>query len=187
MARQVALLRAINLGPARRIAMGDLRALLVAGYADVSTHIASGNVLLSSDLAPPDLARELERLIAGRFGFEVPVVVRTRDELAAIVASDPLAHVATDPRRYQVSFLERPPDAATASRIEAAAVEPEAVALAGREIFAWHPNGIVRSPLARALGERSLGATARNWRTVMKLLELASGPAWASRSRGRSP
>jgi uncharacterized protein (DUF1697 family) len=174
MARQVALLRGINLGSARRIAMGELRTLLEAHYEEVSTYIASGNILLTSDLPPDALGAELERRIEERFEIEVPVVVRTREELAAVVAGDPFAELVTDPKRYQVSFLGEPPDRAITSRIEAAAVAPEAVAVKGREIFAWHPHGVIRSPLAKALGDRRLGATARNWNTVTNLLALAS-------------
>lgn len=176
MTRQVAFLRAVNLGATRRVPMAELRSHLSAeGFDGVSTYLASGNVLLTSELAPDELARELEARIAARFGLDVPVAVRTRDALAAIVASNPLAAVAVDPKRYQVSFLSAEADPALAARLDAVAVAPEAVAVRGREIFAWHPNGIIRSQLAKALGDRRLGATARNWNTVTALLALASG------------
>src|SRR6202034_2079851 len=132
MARQVAFLRAVNLGATRRVPMAELRSHLAAPppaevSAGASTYLASGNVLLTSELAPDELARELEARIAARFGLDVPVAVRTRDELAAIVASSPLAAVATDPKRYQVSFLSAEADPALATRLDAAAVAPEAV------------------------------------------------------------
>jgi uncharacterized protein (DUF1697 family) len=176
--RQIALLRGINLGSARRVAMGDLRALLAErGYRAARTHLQSGNVVLDSDLPPERLARELEEAIGAGLGVETPVIVRTRDELAAVVDGDPLAGVADDPRRYQVSFLSAAPEPEVVRALEGADLAPERVAVVGREVYAWHANGIQRSPLARLLTDARLGvtATARNWNTVTKLLELADG------------
>jgi uncharacterized protein (DUF1697 family) len=175
--RHVALLRAINLGSTRRIAMGELRELLTAqGYGDVRTHVASGNVLLNSELPPDRLARELEQQIERWFALDVGVVVRSREELAKVVARNPLGALVNDPKRYQVTFLDRELEPLTAGRIVAATIAPEAVAIHGREIYAWHPDGIIRSPLAKALADRRLGvvATARNWNTLTTLVELAS-------------
>ena len=103
------------------------------------------------------------------------MVVRTARELAGVVNRNPFADVADDPKRYQVSFLSAKPEAAVVRALEAADVAPEQVAVSGREIYAWHPEGIQRSPLAKLLTDRKLGvtATARNWSTVTKLLELA--------------
>ena len=83
--------------------------------------------------------------------------------------------MATDPKRYQVSFLSAKPSADVVRKLEEAAAEQERVVLAGREIYAWHPEGIGRSRLWTLLAGRGLGvtATARNWTTVTKLLELA--------------
>jgi uncharacterized protein (DUF1697 family) len=173
----IALLRGINLGPSRRVSMSELREHLAgAGYGDVRTYLQSGNVLLASELAPDALARELERQIANRFALSVDVVVRTREELAEIVARNPLAAITADPKRYQVTFLASEPSTAIAERITGLAVAPEAVVVAGREIFAWHPEGVARSKLALALADRRLGivATARNWNTVTNLLALAT-------------
>jgi uncharacterized protein (DUF1697 family) len=176
-AQHIALLRAINLGPSRRIAMGELRALLSQrGYGPVRTHLASGNVLLYSDAVGEELARELEQQLADAFKLDVPVVVRSREELADVVSRNPLgAPAAADPRRYQVTFLSQTPSVDLLARIDAAAIAPEQVAVSGREVFAWHPDGIISSPLARLLGGPRLGvtATARNWNTVTALLRLA--------------
>jgi uncharacterized protein (DUF1697 family) len=176
MAQQIALLRGINLGSQRRVAMADLRDLLTRlGYGDVRTHLQSGNALFASRASPERVRRELEQGIAKDLGIEAQVVVRTRDELADVVRRDPLGDVATDPKRYQVSFLSAEPDPRAVREIAAVDVAPEEFVISGREVFAWHPNGIQRSPLARLLSERRLGvtATARNWSTVTKLLALA--------------
>jgi uncharacterized protein (DUF1697 family) len=100
---------------------------------------------------------------------------RRRDELAEVLRADPFGGEADDPARYQVSFLSAEPDPDRALRLERAAVAPGRIALRGREVYAWHPNGIGRSELAKMITERTLrvDVTARNWRTLTKLLELA--------------
>src|ERR1700751_2428797 len=96
---QILLLRGINLGPNRRVAMPELRQLLTdAGFEDVRTYVASGNVVLTSSLSADKLGAKSEKLIAERFGFDVDVIVRTADELAEVVRSNPLADVAEDPK-----------------------------------------------------------------------------------------
>ncbi len=176
--RQILLLRGINLGPNRRVAMPALReALTDAGYKDVQTYVQTGNVVLTSTKSPAKLGRETQDVIAERFGFEVDVVVRSRDELAAVVASNPLSDVAKDPKRYQVSFLDDELDDQVTERLHGLVAEPEALVISGREIFAWHPEGVARSKLWNTLAGKALGvtATARNWTTVETLLEMADG------------
>ncbi len=176
MARQVALLRGINLGPNRRIAMPALRELLAgAGFEHVRTYVQSGNVVLSSQLAPDELERECERLLSAEFGFDVDVVARTRDQLAEVVARNPLGDVADNPKRYQVSFLSGELGADRVEALAAAAVAPERFVAIGRELYAWHPGGVARSRLWGRLAGQGLGvkATARNWTTVTALLAMA--------------
>jgi uncharacterized protein (DUF1697 family) len=172
------MLRGINLGPSRRVPMADLRALLTdAGFEDVQTYVQSGNVVLESTAKPAELERETAKLISERFGFEVPVVVRTARQLAALVKLNPLGDVADNPKRYQVSFLSAKPGTDVVSALKDAAVESERLAFHGREIYAWHPDGVARSKLWNALAGTGLGvtATARNWTTVTTLLEMAGG------------
>lgn len=156
--------------------MPELRALLVdAGFSDVRTNVQSGNVVLVSDASPGSVALAAEGLIADRFGFDVDVIARTGEELAEVVARNPLADVAVNPKRYQVSFLESELDPAVLERIAAARAEPERLVAIGRELYAWHPDGIGRSKLWAKLGGSGLGvrSTARNWTTVTTLLEMA--------------
>ncbi|MDQ6744773.1 MAG: DUF1697 domain-containing protein [Actinomycetota bacterium] len=177
-ARAVALLRGINLGPRRRIAMAQLRENLgQAGYEGVATYLQSGNVVLRSELDGDALARRLEGHIREWFGFDVPVVLRSAAELAEILVANPLRDVADEPKRYQVSFLSGELDDSVVAELSALAVEPERVAILGREVYAWHPDGVIGSRLASALATRKLGVTvtARNWTTVTKLAELSRG------------
>jgi uncharacterized protein (DUF1697 family) len=176
MARYIVLLRGVNLGARNRVAMPELReALEDAGFEDVKTYLQSGNVVLSSKAAAKRVARECERLIAERFGLDVKVMVRARAELAEIVNRNPLGKVAQNPKRYQVSFLDAKPDPKAVRTLSDAAVAPERVAHVGRELYAWHPDGVGRSKLAALLAGAGLGvtATARNWTTVTKLLAIA--------------
>lgn len=176
--RHVVLLRGVNLGPRNRVSMADLRdALEGAGFADVVTYVQSGNVVVTSRKSAARVASDCRRLIEARFGLDIAVVVRTRDELARVVARNPLGDVATDPKRYQVSFLDAEPSRAVLERLEALATGPERFVAIGKELYAWHPAGVARSKLWAALAGQSLGvtATARNWTTVTKLLELAGG------------
>jgi uncharacterized protein (DUF1697 family) len=176
---QILLLRGINLGSHKRVGMPELRAVLAdAGFSGVRTYVASGNVVLSSALAGEDLAARCEELIAGRFGFDVDVVVRTRDELAEVVARNPLGEVAVDPKRYQVTFLDSEPDPEVLERVTGLALDPEHLVAIGRELYTWHPDGVGRSKLWAKLAARdALGTrgTARNWRTVTTLLAMADG------------
>jgi uncharacterized protein (DUF1697 family) len=176
-ARHIVLLRGINLGPRNRIAMGELReALEEAGFEDVRTHLQSGNVVLTSTAKPDGVARKCEKVIKERFGLEIAVVVRSRAELARVVKRNPLEKVATEPKRYQVSFLSAKLPAKVVRELEAVAEPDEQVVAIGREVYAWHPKTVARSKLWAQLAGTGLGvtATARNWATVEALLELAN-------------
>ena len=172
--RYVALLRGINVGKARQVDMTRLRDMLSArGYGEVRTHLRSGNVVLDSTLSEKEIATDLAEALAEEFGFDVPVVVRTGPELAAVVAGDPFATVATDPARYLVTFMAEPPDPARVDALPSA--ESGDYLVRGRELYLWLPDGIQGTPLASWKWDRLLGrpGTARNWNTVVRLAELA--------------
>jgi uncharacterized protein (DUF1697 family) len=178
--RHILLLRGVNLGSRNRLAMPELRAALEdAGFDDVRTYLQSGNIVLSSSTKAADVARKVERVLAEDFGLEIAVVTRTRAQLAKVVEHDPLGKVAKSPKRYQVSFLDAKPSREVVRRIEETAAPGERVVVTGREVYAWHPDTIARSKLWALLAGQNLGvtATARNWTTVEKLLELADAPA----------
>jgi uncharacterized protein (DUF1697 family) len=175
-ARLIVLLRGINLGSRNRVSMPELReALEDAGYDDVRTYLQSGNVVLTSTASAKKVAQECKQVIADRFGLEIDVVVRTRNELAKVVERNPLRRVAKDPKRYQVSFLAAKPNPKVVRKLTDAALPSEELASIGRELYAWHPAGVARSKLWAQLAGKDLGvtATARNWTTVTKLLELS--------------
>ena len=184
MTRYVALLRGINVGKAHQVDMPRLRELLTArGHGDVRTHLRSGNVLLDSDRAEAELARELASAIEEEFGFPVPVVLRTAAELADVVARDPLGERASDPSRYSVTFLPEAPARDLVAALPAA--EGGEYVVDGRELFLWLPGGMARSAMAAWPWGRLLGVpgTNRNWNTVTTLAARA-GSTGAHHSRG---
>ena len=152
MATRIVLLRGINLGSSNRIAMPHLRDLFTeAGFEDVRTYLQSGNVVLSGPGSSEQVARECERLIADRFGLEIPVVVRTRAELAKIVQRDPLGRVAANPKRYQVSFMTGKLTAEVVRKLEAAAAPSERFVAVGP--YRWVRNPIYIAALLVLVAE----------------------------------
>ncbi len=174
--RQIALLRGVNLGKHNRIPMQRLRAAMAGlGFDEVATHLQSGNVVFSATMPAGESERVISAGISQEFGLDVPVVVRTRDELAEVVATDPLAEVATIPARYLVTFLSARPDPAVLAELDPAAFAPDEVRFGEREIYVWCPDGVRNSRVPQSWWERRLGlrTTARNWTTVTRLLALA--------------
>jgi uncharacterized protein (DUF1697 family) len=177
--RHVALLRGINVGKNKRVQMGALRELLEGlGYADVKTLVNSGNAVLTSSKKPATLAREIQKGIESQFGLDVRVLVRSRDELAQVVDSNPFPAEASQGSRLHVTFLSGTLKPGDVHDVEAAAFEPNRFELSGREIYLWCPNGMMgAADMLDALSEKRLGVTAttRNWNTVTKLLTLLDG------------
>jgi uncharacterized protein (DUF1697 family) len=149
-------------------------ALEAAGFKDVQTYVQSGNVVLSSRAKAETVRRKVEKVLDESFGLDVAVVVRSGAELAAVARRNPLGKVATDPKRYQVTFLSEKLPAKVVRELEESAASGEQVVVSGREVYAWHPKTIARSKLWNKLAGKTLGvtATSRNWATVEALLEL---------------
>lgn len=172
--RVAALLRGINIGPHKRIAMPALRAMVESlGHTDVETYLQSGNVVFTpAPGAPKNLAAQLERAIGEESGHEVPVVVRTAKELARVVGSSPYG--VDDPTKLVVVFLGEAIELGDLSLGDLGAYLPDELTLAGRELYVRVPKGQARSKLMDALTKRRLPttATARNWRTVVALAEM---------------
>jgi uncharacterized protein (DUF1697 family) len=174
--RRVALLRGINVGRAKRVAMADLRALFERlGYADVRTLLNSGNVVFTSpaNRSPTDDAAQIEKSIADRLKVTTRVIVLRKKELADAVGGNPLAAVADDPSRLLLMALR---DSKCASRLKPLLHErwaPDALAVGKRVAYLWCSTGLIDSRLwpavSRVLGEEG---TARNLTTMTKILAL---------------
>ena len=176
MGRHIALLRGVNLAARNRVSMPELRKRLgEAGFEDVATLVASGNIVLTSSKKPETVAREVRGVVAD-MGVDCAVVVRTRDELEGVIERNPIPEGTSKPKFLQVTFFSREPDAEIVEKLVGQDYGDERVEVIGREAYAWHPNGIQKSKLARELGKKLRDeGTARNWNTVTKLLELADG------------
>jgi len=177
--RQVALLRGINLGPRNRVAMPALAAVVRSlGAAGVRTHLATGNVLLDSGDEPRVLEERLEVALAEQLQVRSPVVVRTAAELASVVAADPLdlaGHPGTG--GAVVTFLSEDPGPRPADVLRRGLLEPDRVALVGRELHLHVPGGLGRSRFSVLDVERRLevrAATARTLAVVRTLARMAA-------------
>lgn len=174
--RWVALLRGVNLGPARRVGMPALKALAEeVGLRQVSTLLNSGNLLFSADADEPALVRRLEKALAERFSSEIPVAVRSAPELSAAVAASPFPE--GDPARVLLAFLAEPPSDKAVRALDAAAVPSEIVRVVGRELHLHLPDGQAGSKLAatlpRLVGQRV--CTVRNLRTCTRIVAALDG------------
>jgi uncharacterized protein (DUF1697 family) len=178
MARLIALLRAVNVG-GRKLPMAELRALCgEMGWEDVETYIQSGNLVFRAKGATDALEAKLEKAIAERFGLDVPVIVRTATQWGGYLEANPFAKTARDePNRLQLLISKRPPAADAAEKLMERAQGGEAVKAAGGALWFHFPAGIARSKLTPTLIDKACGSpsTGRNWRTVVKLKEMAEG------------
>jgi len=169
MTSYVALLRAVNVGGTGKLPMGELKALCeAAGFADVRTYIASGNVVFGSRVAEKAVKKALEQRLQEYAGKPVGVMVRTAAEMAAVLAANPFPEAAGN--RTVAIFLDAPP-ASTALQ-DATGVDGERLVLGRREIYVHYGEGMASSrlkiPAAKA-------GTARNMNTIAKLAEMAAG------------
>jgi len=175
--RMVALLRGINVGRNKRVSMAELAGLLTdLGYTEVRTHLNSGNVVFSCQpRAKAGAAAKIRTAIADQLGVECEVMTRTAAELQAVVEGNPLAEVATDPSRYLVAFLSDKPKPAAVRTVQATDFGDDAIRIVDDHAYLWCAQGVNDSPVVKAAWQRQLGvsATTRNWRTVLKLAELA--------------
>jgi uncharacterized protein (DUF1697 family) len=176
--RYIGLLRGINVGKAKRVAMVDLRALLEnLGFENVRTLLNSGNVVFSSveKLVDTEIAERIEAAFAKQFGFSSRLTVLTGNELTEVVEANPLAGVAKEPSRYLIAFLTNAADRKKLDPLTQRDWSPEALALGRRAAYLWCPDGVLASALPEAVGQALKdGVTTRNWATVLKLHALAS-------------
>jgi uncharacterized protein (DUF1697 family) len=176
MKRYIALLRGINVGKAKRVAMADLRALMEGlGHANVRTLLNSGNAVFDAKGGTPaSHAKALKSALREKTGVDAEVVVKSAADLAAAIAEHPLRHVANEDARMLVMFVQ---DAATLAKLRPLESEdwsPEAFATGSHAAWLWCASGINDSRLAKAV-DKALHATgtARNWATLQKLDALA--------------
>lgn len=170
--RTAVFLRGINVGTGNRIAMKDLaRVVESVGATEVRTLLNSGNVVCTSALAPGPLAAAVAAALREQVGLDVDVVARSSEEIDAVVALDPLGHLADNPSRYLVTFLDAAPSSEAVARLEAADTGDDVWELRGRELYFWLPSGVADSAVQKLLMKKVLEVTwtGRNWSTLLKV------------------
>ena len=176
MGRMVALLRGINVGKGRSLAMAELRALCAElGWTDVATYIQSGNVVFTASGEPAALETALEKAIAERFGMRVPVVVRTASQWTVYPAENPFPDAARErPKALLLLVAKEPPAAGAEKALQARAAAGERVGRAGDGLWIDYRETIARSKLSPLLIDKLVEspATSRNYLTVMTLKEM---------------
>jgi uncharacterized protein (DUF1697 family) len=175
----VALLRGINVGKAKRVAMADLRTVFAGlGHRDVRTLLNSGNVLFtaSGKAAPAALADGIERAIESRLRVSSRVTVLSARELGVVIDENPLVGEANEPSRLFVAVPRTTADCRRFDPLTRMDWSPDALAIGTRAAYFWCPHGMLESRLPKAIG-RALGdaVTTRNWATMSKLQPLVGG------------
>lgn len=171
----IVLFRGINVGGSKVAKMETLRSVLAkAGFGNVATYIQSGNVVLTSDRSAEKVAAIVEKVFAEAFGFSSRVTVRPASAWQRLIAENPFPQGADDPKRLHAVLLDGVPPPDAAARLQEKATATERFVLSEDVLYLFTPDGFGTSKLAEAL-DRVLRVplTARNWRTVLTLMEMA--------------
>ena len=174
MKRYVALLRGINLGTRNRVSMAKLREVCEkVGATNVRTLIASGNVVLDSDLIAGALRRRLELDFEREFGFGVLFVVLSAAEMKDVVEHNPFADAG--PKTVHVAFAAESIDGSTKQKLEALDAGDERAVVRGRWIYMYLPRGFEGvNLLGMGSSKMKPPVTIRGWPTVLKLRDMAA-------------
>lgn len=177
MKSHLALLRGINVSGQKLIKMETLRKVLEDyGYQNVKTYIQSGNVMFdSSENSAEMLENQIHDLIEKHFGFDVAVIVINQEILESVSINNPyLKEKEIDLKKLYITFLGSDPSEETTEQLKKANFEPDEISIKGRVVFMKYNNPAGNSKLTNKLIESKLKvkATARNWNTTLKLLEL---------------
>jgi len=172
----IILIRGINVGGNNLIPMKALKLRLTeAGFLGVRTYIQSGNVAFESDITKTaQICADVQACIEAHFGFTPKIMALSATRLAKIIKDNPFPDAVDEPKNLHISFLARPAKNADIEKIESLKAENERFVLTDYAAYAYLPDGVWKSKLAASL-EKHLGvpATARNWRSAGKILELA--------------
>lgn len=175
----ISFLRGINMTGHNSIKMTDLTVLFKnLGFYDAETYIQSGNVIFScvDGLPVPDISSKIEKAILERFNLNVPVLIRTVEEMKKILTANPfLSQKNFDPSKMAVMPLSEKPSKAQIQKVINIDYPPDKFKIIGSEIFIYCPNGFGKAKLYTNFFEKKMGVTgtARNWKTITTLLNIA--------------
>jgi uncharacterized protein (DUF1697 family) len=175
MPKFISILRGINVGGSRSIPMAELKTLYEAlNFKRVTTYIQSGNVIFKCDEVA-GLSLRIENKIRERYNYEVPVILRTLDEMKEILKRNPyIKEEGIHQDKLHVTFLKEYPHPELIDKIKTNGYENDRFVVEANEVFLYCPNGYGRTKLTNSFFESKLKvvATTRNWNTVNKLVEL---------------
>jgi len=174
----ISMLRGINVGGQKPMKMDRVRELFAAlGFEQVRTYVQSGNVVFkATKRSPADLSRKIEERILSEFGFSVPVISKTAEEIGSAIQNNPfLREKGIDLAKLHVTFLSQAPSGTALQKLDALGPEPDRFHARGKEIYLFCPNGYSSSRLTNNVLEKllSVRATTRNWNTVNQLYRIA--------------
>jgi uncharacterized protein (DUF1697 family) len=175
----VALMRGINVAGKNRLLMKDLVAMFDdAGCFEVQTYIQSGNVVFRATQAcATRIPGVIAKAVSGSLGFRASVVIRTAHELRSIAGANPFLRAGANPEALHVMFLADLPPPAKVAALDPKRSPLDSFQVRGRDIYLHCPNGVGRTKLTNDYFDTKLATTStvRNWRTVLKLVELTGG------------
>lgn len=175
----ISILRGINVSGQKKILMADLKDLYESlKLKDIITYIQSGNVIFKSNekLSDIALAKKIETAIFKKYDFDVPVIIRSKDEIHKIISTNPfLKERNIEAKRLYVTFLSETPAKENVESVKRFDFSPDRFFITGKEVYLCVSNGYGETKLSNNFFEKKLkvNATTRNWNTVQKLLELA--------------
>jgi uncharacterized protein (DUF1697 family) len=172
----IALLRGINVGGKRRILMQDLKELLITlGFENVQTYIQSGNVVFESNENDKALlAKQIQTSISDKYAFKVPTIVIEASNYQKIIKTNPFVQKQTDLTKLYLIFLEEKPKKEAVEMLNELDFALDKYIIKNKVIYIQYADKISNSKINTTIIERKLNvvATARNWRTSLKLLSL---------------
>ena len=176
MNKKIAILRGINVGGKRKILMADLKALCQKlGWTNVVTYIQSGNLIFNSEKQNSQLENTLDKSISSKYGFDVPVMVRNANELQISIGNNSFAAGDTDITKLHLTFLKEKPSDENVEKIKTYNYEPDKFEIEEKHVFIYCAGKYHQTKLTNNFFENKLkvGATTRNWKTVLKLQQLS--------------
>jgi uncharacterized protein (DUF1697 family) len=175
----ISILRGINVSGQRKILMSDLQTLYVdLGFDNVITYIQSGNVIFqhTENVTDKDVSEKIEQAISEKFSFEVPVIVRSVEEIKNILERNSFINQGLDEEKLHVTFLADFPEKQLISSMDQYNFSPDKFIITGKDVFLYCLGGYGKTKLSNTFFEQKLKvkASTRNWRTINKLFEIAA-------------
>ncbi len=177
MKKYIAILRGINVGGKRKILMADLKVLLTKmGLQDITTYIQSGNIVFFSNLSARKIEETIKQAIFKKYGFDVPVMIRTSEEIKIIFNNNPFLPNEKNIDKLYVTFLSENPVLENIDHLKKMDFNGDQFVIDKSQVYLFFSEKYSKSKLSNNLIESKLKVTAttRNWKTVRTLFEMVS-------------